>query len=105
VQLFVLAPLALERGLRLRLRYEHLAAGIDDDPEPWEPDEGELEAVDERLRAVVEAIRAEETWRGVSDEPVCRHCRYRSICPESASKTEPQWPAVGVLDEADNDDD
>ena len=104
VQLFVLAPLAQERGLRLRLRYEHLAAGIDDDPEPWEPDEGELEAVSERLRTIVETMRAEETWRGVSDEPVCRHCRYRSICPDSASKTEPQWPSVGLPDDADIDE-
>ena len=104
VQLFVLAPVARERGLRLRLRYEHLAAGIDDDPEPWEPDDGELAAVEERLRTIVETMRAEETWRGVSDEPVCRYCRYRSICPDSASKTEPLWPSIGAFEPFDTED-
>jgi len=26
---------------------------------------------------------------------VCVHCRYRSICPESAAPSEPVWPVVG----------
>jgi hypothetical protein len=85
VQAWVLAPLARERGLRLRLRYEHLASEIDEDPEPWELGLDDLADVGERLRTTVEAMRAETDWKGVADEMVCRSCRYRVICPDSRS--------------------
>jgi hypothetical protein len=103
VQAWVLAKVAAERGLRLRLRYEHLATEADDDPDPWEPDVDELADVEHRLHEAVRAMHTEEQWRGVADEEVCRHCRYRSICPDSASPSEPLWPACDDLDDADAD--
>ncbi len=44
LQAWVLAPEAQRRGLRLRLRYEHLATEIEEEPDPWEPDVDELAA-------------------------------------------------------------
>lgn len=98
VQAHVLAPHAERRGVRLRIRYEHLAADVDDDPEPFEPDVDDLAAIDEELRSAVEAMWRTERWGGVNDEAVCRWCRYRSICPDSASVGEPAWPALAVED-------
>ncbi|MCJ7439660.1 MAG: PD-(D/E)XK nuclease family protein [Acidimicrobiia bacterium] len=94
VQLWVLAPIARERGLGLRLRYEHLSADIAEDPDPWEPDGEELLAVEARLRAEIVAMRDADGWAGVADPEVCKYCRYRSICPDSTMPGEPQWPAV-----------
>ena len=51
VQAYVLGRAAQRRGLRLRLRYEYLQPEIDEDPEPWEPDDDDLLAVEEELRA------------------------------------------------------
>ena len=94
VQAWVAARLARERGLQLRLRYEHLAAEIVDDPDPWEPEADDLVALEEELRQAVEAIQAESGWQGVNDEAICRGCRYRSICPDSAVRSQPLWPVV-----------
>jgi hypothetical protein len=98
VQLWVLAPLATDRGLQLRLRYEHLSADIAEDPDAWEPDDDELLALDARLRDEVRAMRDAEGWPGVADPEVCTYCRFRSICPDSAMPGEPQWPAVADPD-------
>lgn len=81
------------RGRRLRLRYEYLGPDVDDDPEPFEPDDDDLAAIEEELRGAVEAMRASD-WRGVSDPSTCRWCAYRSICPDSATPGEPSWPAL-----------
>ena len=89
LQAWVVAPAAARRGLRLRLRYEHLAAEVDEDAEPWEPDDDELAAVEAGLHATVAAMRAETDWHGVAEEGACRHCRYRSICPDSAAVSRP----------------
>ena len=108
VQAWVAARLASERGLRLRLRYEHLAAEIVEDPDPWEPEADDLVALEEELRQAVEAIQAESGWQGVNDEAIwreqdfsgvgdaaiCGTCRYRSICPESAAPAQPIWPTL-----------
>lgn len=94
LQAWVAAPRATELGLRLRVRYEHLAREVDDDPDPWEPDDDDLAQIDEELRGIVAEMRAERDWRGVNDEVICRFCRYRSICPDSAAPSEPAWPAV-----------
>ena len=91
----MLGPVAAARGLRLRLRYEHLASEVADDPAPWEPDAEELVAVGEQLHAAVVAMHAEESWAGVKDEAVCATCAYRSICPDSAAPGSPSWPAAG----------
>jgi hypothetical protein len=96
VQAFVLAPHARRRRLRLRVRYEHLAPEVDDDPEPFEPDDDEVAAVEEELRCAVEAMWGADPWRGVGDTEVCRTCRYRSICVDSAAPSEPGWPVLSL---------
>ena len=94
LQAWVLAPIAERRGLRLRLRYEHLATEVDEDPDDWEPDADDLDAVQQELMTLVETIRTETEWRGVSDAETCRWCRYRSICPDSALPGAAEWPRV-----------
>ena len=37
---------------------------------------------------------------GVADPDVCRRCRYRSICPDSATPGVPVWPTVDTEDDA-----
>lgn len=94
LQAWVMAPVAEAEGLRLRLRYEQLASEIPDDPEVWVPDADDLEAVGHELAAVATAMRVEAEWGGAADAGVCRWCRYRSICPESACPGFPGWPRV-----------
>jgi hypothetical protein len=94
LQAWVLAPIAERRGLRLRVRYEHLATEVDEDPDDWEPDADDLDAVQQELIALVEKVRAEREWRGVADADLCRWCRYRSICPDSALPGVAGWPRV-----------
>jgi PD-(D/E)XK nuclease superfamily len=98
VQAFVLDPHARRRGLRLRLRYEHLAAEVDDDPEPYEPDDDELAAIEEELRSTVGELWSLDEWRGVGDAAVCKWCRFRSICPDSAAPGEPGWPVLALAE-------
>ena len=43
--------------------------------------------------------RERRSWQGVADPRVCRTCRYRSICRDSAAPGEPEWPVLsGELD-------
>ncbi len=102
VQAFVLAPHAHRRRLRLQLRYEYLAPEIDDDPEPFEPDDDDLDAIATRLHHAVETMWQRDDWKGCGDAAVCRTCRYRSICTDSAATGEPDW-AVLALDAAGNE--
>jgi hypothetical protein len=99
VQAFVLAPHAQRRGLRLRVRYEYLAPEVDEDPEPFEPDEEDLAELDERLRETVAAMWGEVAWPGCGDAAICRTCRYRSICADSTAPGEPVWAALGLTDD------
>jgi hypothetical protein len=92
LQAWVAAPHAAERGLRLRLRYEHLATEVLEDPDPWEPTDDDLAAVEAQLVGVVGEMLAERTFTGVNDAGVCAHCGYRSICDESAAPGAPSWP-------------
>jgi hypothetical protein len=94
LQAWVLEPLARDRGLRLRISFEHLAAEVVDDPEPFEPDAEDLEAIEAELRREVAAIRGTTEFVGVADPEVCGRCRYRSICPDSATPGVPVWPTV-----------
>ena len=96
VQAYVLDQHAQRRGLRLRLRYEHLAAEVDDDPEVYEPDTDEIAAIEEELRATVGAFWSLEEWAGVADPQVCKWCRFRSICCDSAAVGEPGWPVLAL---------
>jgi len=97
LQAFVMAPVAERLGVRLRLRYEQLASEIVDDPEEWEPDDDDLDAVHDEIVALVGAIREADRldeWSGVADPAVCGWCRYRSLCPDSAAPGLPGWPRV-----------
>lgn len=80
VQAWLLAPLARERGLRLRVRYEFLAPEVAEDPPPFEPEPDRLDEIEEELRTVSEAMRTEREFVGVGDPRVCRSCDYRSVC-------------------------
>ena len=104
LQVWLAQPIADRLGLQLRIRYEHLAAEVGDDPEPFEPDEDDLAAIDEELRATAAAMQAaaaDREFPGVADAEVCCSCRYRSICPESATPGVPTWPTPP---DADPDD-
>jgi PD-(D/E)XK nuclease superfamily len=98
VQAFVLGRVAERRGLRLRLRYEYLQPEIDEDPEPWEPDDDDLAVVEEELRIAVARMWSFEDWPGVADADVCRTCQYRSICRDSATPGEPSWPVLAAAE-------
>lgn len=92
LQAWLAAPIAARHKLAIVVRYEHLAAEIDDDPDPFEPDADELEEIGRELAAVVAEIRAETAFAGIADAAVCVRCRYRGICPDSAAPAEPAWP-------------
>jgi hypothetical protein len=92
LQAWVAAPEAAARGLRLRLRYEHLATEVLEDPEPWEPTAEDLARVEDELVTDVHAMLAERAFAGVADADVCSRCRYRSICDDSAAPGVPAWP-------------
>src|SRR5262249_34416872 len=96
VQAWVLARDAARTGLRLQLRYEYLQPEVDDDPEPWEPAGHDLAAIDAELRGGVSSMLRTEDWKGVNDVDVCRTCRYRSICRDSAAPGEPSWPVLAA---------
>jgi hypothetical protein len=93
VQAWVLAPRAAATGARLQVRYEYLAPEIDEDPDVWEPDDDDLAAVEERLRATVAAMH-DSQFPGVDDAAVCSRCPWRSVCAQSAAPGEPTWPVL-----------
>ena len=94
LQAWVLAPLAAREGLRLRITFEHLASEVAEDPDPFEPDADDLDAIEEEMRADVAAMWSEADFHGVADPEVCGRCRYRSVCPDSAAPGEAVWPRV-----------
>ena len=104
VQAWVAEPTAAAEGLGLRIRYEHLAAEIVEDPEEWAPEADDIDAVGDWLAGIATAMRTDEALPGVADPVVCRGCRYRSICPDSATPGEPAWPRVDPDDLDDPDD-
>jgi len=92
LQAWLVAERAARRGLRVRVRYEYLAPEVDDDPEPFEPDDDDLAAIEAELVATVGSMRAERAWTGVADREVCCTCEYQSICVDSAAPGKPSWP-------------
>jgi hypothetical protein len=93
--------LAAQLGARVRVTFEQLALEIDDDPEPFDPDDDELAQIEEELRATAEAMRAETTFAGVGDRQACARCAYRSICTDSGAPSEPVWPMFAADDTDD----
>ena len=108
LQAWLVAPIASRLNLSLRIRYEHLAAEIDDEPDIFEPGDEELEEIQEEICATVTAIRVAgqsltsdglngdglngDGFSGVSDPAICGYCDYRSLCPDSAAPGVPTWP-------------
>jgi len=82
LQAWLLARLAANWGLRLQLRYEHLVPGIDEDPEPFEPDAEDIANIEAEIGTVAAAIASSE-FPGVSDSVVCRRCTFRHACPDA----------------------
>jgi PD-(D/E)XK nuclease superfamily len=99
VQAFVLGSAANRHGLRLRLRYEYLQPEVDEDPEPWEPDDEDLACVEETLRSAVERMWAQSDWPGVNDPDICGSCQFRSICRDSAARGVPSWPVLATTED------
>lgn len=93
LQAWVAAPVATARGLRVRVRYEYLSAEVTEDPEPWEPGDEELAALEQELVRTVTDMRS-RAWDAAADADICRWCDFRSICPDSAAPSEPSWPSV-----------
>jgi hypothetical protein len=85
LQAWVLAPLAARLGRRLRITFEHLAPEVLDDPDPFEPDDEDLAAIEQELCATVAAMRAETAYEGVADPLVCGWCAFRELCPDAAT--------------------
>lgn len=84
IQAFVLAPIAEERGLRLRIRHEYLGADVENDPESFEPEEEQLAVIADELHAIAGDIRGEQDFAGVGDAAICSRCKYRSICRDAS---------------------
>ena len=82
-------------ALRLRIRYEYLAAEGSKNAEPWEPDEEDLSGIEEWSTNLFTEIRS-SSLHGVAEEKRCRACSFRSICTDSAAPSEPVWPALGA---------
>ena len=100
LQAWILAPMAHALGLRLRISFEYLSAEVTMQPASFEPEPEDLDDIQEELRSTVAAMHAESAFAGVADPDVCGYCRFRSICPDSAARSEPIWPVV----EADDDE-
>lgn len=83
LQAWLLAPIAEARGLRLRLRYEHLAEFGDDDPEPLEPDDEDLAEIQGWIGDIGADIARSE-FAGVGEAHVCRWCPFQRACPDAA---------------------
>lgn len=94
---WLLGKRAESKGLRLRIKYEYLAAEVTDDPEPFEPTPEDLVVIEEELLGIASAIRKEKDWAGVATTEICQRCSFRSICPDSASPAEPTWPAASLV--------
>ncbi len=94
LQAWVLAPLAVQLGLQVRVQFEHLATEVDEDPEPFEPDADDLASIEDELTQVAAEMRNATDFAGVADVAVCTTCRYRSICPDSAAPSVPIWPGL-----------
>jgi hypothetical protein len=70
LQAWLLAPLAATRGLRLRFSYEQLSEDVDEDPEPFEPEDEDIAEI-RRWIGEVGADIAMSDFAGVSDAFVC----------------------------------
>ena len=96
VQTFALWGLAQRLGLRLRLRYEHIGDTADD-PEPFEPDEDDIESIADEISTIASDIAGSD-FSGDPDPLVCVSCPYQLACPESAGHHEIEIEVVDLSD-------
>lgn len=89
VQAWLLANLAANRGLRVRIVFEHLDSSVHDWPDPYEPEEEDLAAIGDELRAIAAAIRDETDFDGSGDLADCRWCAYRLVCRDAPAPAPP----------------
>ena len=104
LQAWVLEPMARTMNLRPRVTFEYLSPEVTTQPAPFDPEPEDLDAIGAGLLDTVVAMHAEADFTGVADAEVCRHCDYRSICPDSAAPSEPVWPVFDA-DDPDTPDD
>ena len=98
LQAWVLEPMARAMNLRPRVTFEYLSPEVTAQPAPFDPEPDDLEAIGADLLDTVVAMHREADFTGVADADVCRHCDYRSICPDSAAPSEPVWPVFDADD-------
>jgi hypothetical protein len=104
VQAYLLAPLAAARGLRLRISYEYLDPTVDEQPEPYEPEDEDLEALQGELSTMVAEISAETAFSGVAFPPCCDRCSYATMCPDAARSSSPRSELiVEIVDDVPGD--
>jgi len=96
VQVWLLSRLAAGRGVRDRLRYEHLVVGLDDDPEPFEPDQDDLAEIQKEIGEVAAAI-ATSDFSGVGDSTICRRCTFLSACPDAVDEEPESGAESGAI--------
>lgn len=98
VQAWLLAPFAARNGgLRIRIVYEHLDASVHDWPDPYEPEDEDLAAVGDEVRAIATAIRAETDFGGSGDPADCRWCAYRPVCRDAPAGPGAATPSPEVV--------
>lgn len=83
VHAWLVAPLAARRGLRVRIVFEYLDASVHEWPDPYEPEDEDLAAIGDELRAVAATIRDETAFTGSGEPADCRWCPYRSVCRDA----------------------
>lgn len=100
IQAYLLAPLAAARGLRLRISYEYLDPTVDEQPEPYEPEDEDLDDLERQISAMVAEIAGETAFEGVAFPPYCDRCSYAGICPDAARTGRPDTtPAAEVAED------
>jgi RecB family exonuclease len=79
VQVYVTATEASSRREVTRLRILYLAHGIE---MRWEPEREDIETAEERLTALTDRIRADNTYEATPG-PHCAWCPFRLVCGDS----------------------
>jgi hypothetical protein len=82
VQAFLLAPLAAEHSLSLRITYEHLNG--EPSPDLWDVEDEDVEAARAELHRLATEIAEEENFAGCDNRLVCANCRFQSCTDRAA---------------------
>jgi len=82
VQAWLLEPLAREKNLRLKVRHEYLAAEVRQQPEPFEPEDEDLDETGQWISQIADEIY-NSNFDATDQVAVCARCEYSESCPES----------------------